>query len=285
MKILLGFAILLMTIGGYAQTKKTPRQDAIKPDRNMPLTIDGTKMPTNFQGNDPEAILTALQRFETANLKGEFETTAAYNARIESLKQIPYLGGLMPDSILGFVLPTSEISFNYDADKKVFVGVIPLKRDDRIQCSGTYSSQGLDCRTLTLVEKSKKTAYLGQNTFGATAKITAFLVTNIGLNFYEAESLPRQDITNQAYRMAVPIDPVKAISIKPNLRILFIGKLSNMNYTHDYSKKDATIQSPTQIVAEHFRLHFIVKEICAFNGLFGEIYGCLNQKALDSMKQ
>ena len=287
--VLLIFILLVCSIVLAAQTTQRkinphPSSQPAKSDRNNPFDSNAQKLPPNFQGNNPTAIIQALSLRASLEKRDEFETTEQFVARLAKLRNSPYLGNLRTDSILGFVLPMDAINTVYNADTKLLLARIELKPDERLGCNRKVTASEIDCRALTLIQSSDIDSYIGQNGFGAVTKVKRIRTLNIGLDFYGPLSLPRQDVISQTYQMNFAVDVPFAISIKTYVRAVVIGTLSNTNVMQDFSGESATISSPTQVLTVHFRLHFIVKEIWFFNGTSGEIYGRLDQKAIDTLK-
>ena len=278
MKKLLPLFIIGLSLSSFAQHSKL----VTKLDRNNPFDSSVQKLTGNFQGNDPVAILRALLARSKASQKGEFETTPDYEIRLAKLKQQPYLGSLHLGSQLGFLLPVVAHEAQYDADAKLLKVAIPLAHDGRSRCENGWSStDGINCRMLTLIDTSDSSTYVGQNGFGAKLLVVKYEGTRIGLDFETQQTLARQERIGTAYAMNFLIDRVEAIKMKANLRILILGRLSNMNFTEDYSKTKPTFDRPVEINTLELRLHLIIREVWFINGITGDIYGRLNQQTID----
>src|SRR5438552_5670378 len=128
MKKLLPIFLLVASIStAFGQQKPTFNE--------IPFNLQAEKLPPKFAGNNPFAIVDALRGREKALGKGEFETTAGWKDRVSTFKNKPYLGALLADSLLAFVVRSADdVTFTYNADAKLFVAILPLKPDFRNVC-------------------------------------------------------------------------------------------------------------------------------------------------------
>lgn len=82
-------------------------------------------LPPNFTGDDPATLLRQLLDLRQRLLKNEFETTAAYRARIPDEKQKPILDTRTFDDV--FQLVAHNIKANYDADTQTMSFTLPIQ--------------------------------------------------------------------------------------------------------------------------------------------------------------
>ena len=98
--------------------QKTAGKAPIKEMKNAstfsdaPFKIDGHIIPKNYLGHDLREIYNRLEARQNRK-KGEFETTAEYNARIEQEKKAPLYGTINIGDKLTLVIDTMS---SYDAD-------------------------------------------------------------------------------------------------------------------------------------------------------------------------
>lgn len=279
MKILLPlllFAIAIISV--VAQTKRSSVGE-----RNIPFDLAATKLPFNFKGHDPSAIALALSKRAKSLDKQEFETTAAYLERKQKIKSSPFLGDLMADSLLGFVVPADIVETKYDADSGFLLAVLPMSLDTRDHCY--RSSTILDCRMIELVRKSDLSYFVGQNIFGASTSVAHFTGVQIAVDFNESLTLAVQDRSRVAYRMKFPASsPQEAVRMKTNIRAILVGSLANLEVTPDTITTTPTLDHPVKLEMNALRIHLGLKEIWFYDGVSGVIYGRIDQEAVKNAK-
>jgi hypothetical protein len=263
----------------FPQRSKSARTVSY-PSKQVPFDISLEKLPPGFAGNDIIAITEALFKRWSAQTKDEFETTAAYQQRISKLNATPYLDQLVPSSLLAFVLPEEALQTAYNADTQMMAFTVRLPIDKRPLCE---REKAMKCRALVLTTPLvSQSSFIGQNAFGAKFKADKFHAVSYGMNFLESATLPIQDPWEYAYRMHMSVPAASARMVKPALRAVVIGHLTNMNLSLDAAAKTATIHEPVETNVLHFRLHFAIKEIWFFNTVTGEVLAKLNKAAIDA---
>jgi hypothetical protein len=257
-------AVLIFASAAAAQRKAVPAKAPDKPPAPLGLPFDTSvkSLPPGYKGHDIVSIMGALRKLQPELTQSEFETAVAFRERLEKLKHQPLVGSIDSLSTLAFVLPEKLSSrlLMYQPEKKCFVA-------------------GLDPWKMVLIDEAKGTGtHIGQNVFGTTVPVRDFEAVTVSLNFDEYDSLPRQGST---YGFSFDVDPVQAPRIKPEVRLLVIGKLRGMELRSRTETKEATLSSPVSVNTMAFSVFFTVKEIWAINFVTGEIYGRLDQAAVD----
>lgn len=101
-------------------TKKTQADQPI-----VPFTLDlvaGDHMNPNFRGHPIDRIIAAILKNIACERRGEFESTADYNARRAADVSRPFLGGLTVADTFAFVVPfvskgdLGNVQYSYDPD-------------------------------------------------------------------------------------------------------------------------------------------------------------------------
>ena len=82
-------------------------------------------LPPNFTGDDPATLLRQLVDLRKRLLKSEFETTAAYEARIIEEKKKPILDDRTIDD--PFQLVVQSVKADYDADTQTMTFTLPVQ--------------------------------------------------------------------------------------------------------------------------------------------------------------
>jgi hypothetical protein len=72
------------------------------------------KLPPQYIGHDPEALVNPLEKLEKASKKTEFETTSEFNSRIHKERSLPILGNLTIDNIFAFSNSDAQVMYNAD---------------------------------------------------------------------------------------------------------------------------------------------------------------------------
>lgn len=71
------------------------------------------KLPPNFAGHDAMTLFAQLEMLEAESYKGEYETTAEYQARLKELRERRLKGELKANDLFAFEL---SVICHYDAD-------------------------------------------------------------------------------------------------------------------------------------------------------------------------
>jgi hypothetical protein len=192
----------------------------------------------------------ALSRIQSIK-KEEFETSAQFEDRRSALATRAVPGRLsIEDTIAISVKPTENdfnLSLEYDADSSL------LKLEFR-------ESPSLKNCSVPLRETSRRTgAYIGQNAFGATTKVTEHEVMKYCVSGI-SDSRIEFSIANE-----------KARRIKSNLRILLIGRLTPPYISESSNYASATISNPADVVFRAKNLHMKIEQIFVYDWASGEI--------------
>jgi hypothetical protein len=168
--IMKGVALLtfcLIATSAHAQQKLptkrpiVPQASAAKvpedglPTLGPPLSLDVQQL-QNYSGDPIEMVVASLQ----PNPKGEFETTAAYNARVA----VPRL-----TRTYSFWLEHDGVVRRYDADRQVLKLQIPVTNCSRIGSTSNCTVSSILVKTIDLGSRQ----YVGTNAYSATRVITS----------------------------------------------------------------------------------------------------------------
>jgi hypothetical protein len=223
MKVLAAFLISLsMCMGAYGQRAANRSRHALPLPVNQSFDASLEKLPPLFSGHDIYAVSKAVASQITA--KGEYETTAQYQARLSQAKET------FGQKLYAFILETSSIlepKIGYDADGERIL--VELDRG-----SVSYSSgRDINIKTDYQTERS-----VGSNAFGVKRVIT----TLYGKEFYLR-------YTNEiSTYFILPMSSQEARRIKPLIGLLFVCRVVEDDQgrlmSTSPSFKDATIDSP-----------------------------------------
>ena len=211
-------------------------------------------LPPQFRGASLQQLTSAVA---TAP-KGEFETTAQYEARTK-----PTLGGV----IYGFVLEPGNAFLKYDADVQTFRLQIVLDFGVSIGYKRDYNSKAL---VISRAEVSRR-EYEASNAYGAKATVSsthhniyALLPTNLRSNTITAE---------------VPASLDVAPSLKPSLRVLAVFECSGASdaVVSGVYHLEPEISSPVETFHHYTYLRGTLLSIWVYSQDSGRILGKFSQ--------
>ena len=225
-----------------------------------PLAQDAQSLPRNFLGHNCIAIANMLN--ERMPVRDEFETSASYSLRIESLKQALLYGSIRVSDLLAFVPIASSIESRYDADTEVMtVSLTP----------GQYQYIRVDTPSETAVLAQLKTesrAYTGANGFGRTAR-----VTSSGYQVCAIAGMPESAyfLGGRSTEIRFPIDTTSAKSMKPNIAAAYVGRITYPFISDYHAYTTPTIDAPYEDYAGGMTIPLKIDQIWIFDKLSGRI--------------
>ncbi|HXR75797.1 MAG TPA: hypothetical protein VN737_07475 [Bryobacteraceae bacterium] len=235
--------------------------------------LNVTTLGPNFSGADIQAAVSNLQKSE-ANLKGEFETTTQYQARINAAKTngrrtyVFVLG--QPDTPFGDTFLYGP-SFNYDADNGVMDARIYARTIIFHLEPGNPNYPVMGLRRVKLSHEE----YVASNAFGAKTVVSKSVEDVFGIALTSGNGLfqPSADKSRGTFeavitfRVPIPI----AKDLKPNLRIGLVCVLEQPTILEGVSFHEPTIDSPYDLFAEHKYLSVLPVQILVFDARGGAI--------------
>ncbi len=213
-------------------------------------------------GNDILQVINAL--LADGKAKGEYETTAAYEARKDAVSK--RFGQLV------FMLPRGASEFAYDADTQEMTLHLAAEMDF-FDCEKNRGASGcseesvaaLSGFTIDLVSKVLATgSYVGSNAYGAKATIKSTTFGTHGISISNLRQCsPIFDPDTGAANMRFPMGVEQARAGKPFLRALMVGNLSEpIVYRSNFSPTDGpTISMPFELKKKGLYVPFVLKEI------------------------
>jgi hypothetical protein len=178
--------------------------------------------------------------------KGEFESTAEFEARRERLtKAIDMPGGFVACSS-----PSDEVRLSYDADRQNF----ELSFDS----------------DLVLAEDFKKTGtYVSRTAMGARANVTSYLSIKYHLNTKKSlarrvtECLAQSSYGPNRMYFYVPISD--AARIKEDSIVIFSGKIVPPIFSKDRTPGNPTLDNPSDVYTVNLNLGFQIDSITVYD--------------------
>jgi TonB family protein len=218
------------------------------------------RLPTHYQGAVCQTVTRKLKSFSLA--KSEYETTAAYAARMAAL------GGQRLDAtralsdLVGFVETADVGNAVYDADAGR-LNVQVTWGQERLEVQrGTY-------RGTVLSETSVyEDAALVSNGFGASTRGSKSGRTVCALAF---SNMPYMRGIPATFDVSVSLTPAQAKAAKPHLTLLYLGTIV-APYLGSYSRfQEATLDTPHQIVWNGDSVVLTLSEVWLFDRSTGTI--------------
>lgn len=217
-------------------------------------------LPAGYKGDDPLRFLDILVASEKKQAKDEFETTAAYEARMANATDL--IAPLDMQTTYAFQM---EVASKYDADKQAFT----FGREYDEQCAAdsyTKEDAAFVCTLKTDLEPSEK--YEAQNGYGARFTVTKIRGRKVGITVPKAV-LSKSDVFKKGiinsfavnHTLAMPLDQASQLRGK-TIAMLFVGKMAGTKKVPGRALlSDATSSRPTDIFVMNYGLPFAPTEI------------------------
>lgn len=238
------------------------REAAPAPVVWKPVAYPGSSasLPTGYKGDDPLRFLDILVASEKKQAKDEFETTAAYEARMANATDL--IAPLDMQTTYAFQM---EVSSKYDADKQVFT----FGREYDEQCAAdSYTKEDADfvCTLKTDLDPSEK--YQAQNGYGATFVVTKIRGRKVGITAPKSvlshkELFKKGIINSYAVNHTLPMPLDQALQLRgKTIAMLWVGRVSGTKKVPGRALlSDATSSHPTDIFVMNYGLPFAPTEI------------------------
>jgi hypothetical protein len=270
--ILLFLAISVLTVpcSAYGQRKAdVPSLYALSPP-----DLNTTVLPRRYNGANPEAIFAALEKRSKASQKDEFETTAAYQARLVASQTEKLVGTFGLNDIIPVVL-ASESLYGIDSQYNADAEELAVKITARSAIIGVRAD--LDKRALDVkYDFHAPTEYVGVNGYGARVtveKSTTYIYSLLFQNFnsYSFE-LPARFSASGSVVTRLKLSPIEAKKAKESLRALLLIRLQTPSTEKGYISKKPTIQDPKETFAVYHYLVADVEQVWIYNYETGQVY-------------
>src|ERR1039458_9061509 len=98
------FAISTLTVAQPVKVRH-PVQPSSNRYEQLPFDATREQLPPHFEGHDVQALYGALH----TPPKGEYETSAAYNERLEAVRTKRLYGSVMTGSAIAVIMPTMDL--------------------------------------------------------------------------------------------------------------------------------------------------------------------------------
>lgn len=272
------------------EAKQAPKKPVvIKFSMSM---LEVGRIDPRYTGFPAAEVIAAIEKL-TGSQKGEFESTADYNARKAAALTAKFLDDSSVEDIFAFSVPVGKggkysdgLRYEFNADTgNVNLYALP-KSSKYLSLNGIGApdyqtnrreSRGLDQFTLSTKIESQST-YQGSNAYGATVTVEKTHMSSAGI---AANRIPflkfERDFVyaNPAVASQFKLDNAQAAAELPELKALIVMKLSEPYVVYNFTHKEPKRDSPTDISMQAKFLTGDVLGIVYYSGRTGEIFARL----------
>ncbi len=266
-----------------------PKLPAIKFSMSM---LESGRVDPAYVGFPAVEVIQAIEKLPGAK-KGEFESTADYNARRDAALSAKFLDNASVDDVFAFVVPVSKggkyrDGFGYEFDPDTSdVKLYALPQSSKYVSlngigapdyqSNRRESRGLDQFKLSSKIESSST-YQGSNAYGATVTVEKSSMSSAGIaaNRIPFLSFERDLIySNPKVAAQFKMENSRAAAELPAMKALVVMKLSAPYVVYNFVHKEPKRDSPTEISMQEKYLTGDVLGIVYYSGKSGEIFARL----------
>lgn len=279
------------------QTKEQPapmapaKQESKKPPvmRFSIGMLENGRVDPRYMGFPVAKMIDAIEKV-TGVKKGEFESTADYNARRSATLAGKLLGDSSIEDFFAFVVPapkweeySSGLRYEFNADTSdVNLYVLPTS-SKYVSLNGIgapdYDTnrrerEGLDQFELSTKIESKST-YQGSNAYGATVTVEQTIMSRLGIAANPLSFLSfERDLmySNPTIVGQFKLENSRAARELPALKALIVMKLADPYIVYNFKHVEPTRDNPVDISMQEKLLTGNVIGIVFYSGLTGEIF-------------
>jgi hypothetical protein len=266
-----------------------PKSPAIKFSMSM---LESGRIDPGYVGFRAEEVIEAIEKLLGVK-KGEFESTADYNARRDAALSEKFLDNANVSDFFAFVVPVSKqgsykegIGYEFDADTSDLKLYALPKSSKYLSLNGIGApdyqtnkreSNGLDQFQLSLKILSERT-YQGSNAYGATVTVKETNVSGAGIAANRIPFLIFERDTHYAnpkVAAQLKLENSRAAAELPAMKALIVMKLSGPYVLYNFMHKKPTRDSPTEFSKQEKFLTGDILGIVYYSGKTGEIFARL----------
>jgi len=229
------------------------------------------QLPPGYLGNDAESLLRVIEARQKSQVKGEFETSERYAARIKRENAQPLLGSIKLDDVLAFKVDQPECRYDPDAGIMKFYVTTGGAWDEAQQL--TSGKLAVQLKAHTTVHQ-----YLGSNAFGVTVRVKDEHIKSVKLGIVNSQEFDLRDKDNpdepalaDSFYSELKMTPDEARKLKKTAKALVIGVLDDTPASKGDLVGEPTITSPKGFFEEIRYLNLKVSEIWIYNPETGRV--------------
>lgn len=273
-----------------AEIKQEPKKPVvIKFSMSM---LENSRIDPRYTGFSAAKVIAAIEKL-TGSKKGEFESTADFNARKAAALTAKFLDDSSVEDIFAFIIPVRKggkysdgLRYEFNADTgDVNLYALPMSsKYNYLNGIGApdyqtnrRESRGLDQFSLNTEIESRST-YQGSNAYGATVTVekTNMSSTGIAANRIPFLKFERDtSYSNPIVASQFKLDNAQAAAELPELKALIVMKLADPYVVYNFIHKEPKRDSPTDISSQEKFLTGDVLGIIYYSGRTGEIFARL----------
>ena len=247
--------------------------------------IEGDRINPDYASLPIAQVVDSIEKLSD-QVKGEFESTADFNARKAAALSEKFMGELSVDDTFAFTVPVVKIistnsaglnyDFNADTGKLSLFALARSSSMNGIRDS-TKRIDGLDQFDLDFKVNSTNT-YQASNAYGVSVSVTNTATTRLGI---AANKIPFLTYWRESYyfyptpQVQLDIDNTKAARELPALKAIIVIKLKDPYIAYEYMHFKPTIDKPTEMSSQGKYLIGNVLGIVFYSGLTGEVFARL----------
>lgn len=276
----------LITVSKVAP--KNPSTSKFSLDR-----LESDRLDPSYTGIPIAKVVEAIEKM-SGSKKGEFESTAEFNARKAAALSKKFMGDLSLDDTFAFVFPVSAhvlrsgFGYQFNADtSEVRLFVLPL--ESRMNGIG-----GPDFQIETILRKingenldqfdfgrkiDSRSTYTGSNAYGVTVGVEKIRSTRYGIVVKQIPFLTfkreKHIYGNPKPQVQFNLENVRAAKELPALKALVVMKLADPYVVYNYNSSKPTRDDPYDIADQSKYLTGNVLGIVFYSGITGEIFARL----------
>lgn len=282
------------------QTKEQPAPAApVKQEPKEPPVVkfsmdmlERGRIDPRYMGIPAAEVIDAIEKM-TGVKKGEFESTADYNARRSAALAGKFLGDSSIEDVLAFVVPVSKggkyssgLRYEFNADTgDVNLYVLPAS-SKYLPLNGIgapdYATNRRESKGLDRFDLSKKiesqSTYQGSNAYGATVTVQKTSMSKLGIaaNRLPFLSFERElAYSNPMIASQFKLENSRAAQELPALKVLIVMKLADPYIVYNFGHVEPKRDNPVDISVKEKFLTGNVIGIVFYSGLTGEIFARL----------
>ena len=246
---------IVMSATGLAQTTshaEIPGEPDFRPYvGEQPIT-------TTFRGSDVLLLNQYLVEANKRSEKGEFESTAEFEARSSNLTKAL---ALIDDKAF-YAFPLHGVSANYEADREIWTVVT-----DSVYGCTPYPGQADLLECLSVLDRTKSESYVGQNGFGAQAVIERVFEHDIRFviarNWPQTQALFSQGTFGHyglSLDFSMPIAEARQLG-RDDIRVFAIGTIVAPTIRREREKYSSpNINDPTRLTSRATTLPMLAQQ-------------------------
>ena len=265
-----------------------PKAPAIKFSMSM---LESGRVDPGYVGFPVAEVVDSIEKMTGAK-KGEFESTADYNARKAAALTAKFLGDSSVEDTFAFVVPVPKggryrysdgLGYDFNADTSE-VRLFALPKESRMNGIGAPDYQtnrrenkGLDQFDLDFKIDSKST-YEGSNAYGAKVTVEKTSSTRLGIAVSRIPFLTFK--REMFYSNPVPaaqfnLENARAAKELPALKALVVMRLADPYIVYDFLHSEPTRDKPNDMTSQGKYLTGNILAIIFYSGVTGEIFARL----------